>query len=226
MLFCVGSNGASTLYFSDPYTYFDAGEIPGAKNLFDNMIAARLCKPFIAVCIEYRSVSYTDDMAYWQDREQVKQELVQDILPYLIGHYSLYAKSTEREELIRNREHMAFFGSSYGGYICHTAGLMDSFELIGYFGTSSGGWVYNAISSGADASDLPLYYFYASGGSPYLDEYYNGSTGDYSCFLRRSGKLIDGVNGHSGLIEGGNHKAGTWVTALFNFARLSFHGDP
>jgi len=226
IIMCVGKSGASTIYFDDNYDYFKIARITGAAEMLDVLIERRLCKPFIGVTIEYRASDYDYGMHYQPDGAQVANELKKDILPLLCEKYSLYPQDASPEELLANREHLAFWGVSYGGYICHRAAVESCFEIFGWYSSVSGGWETGGrMADAIKDSDLPIYYFYSVDGQQGLDECANCSKNDYRIFEQQCPLVTEGVNGHAGTIVKGAHDATTWITAMFNFARLVFYTE-
>lgn len=227
MIMCVGKSGASTIYFDSSYDYYGIAEITGAAEMLDVLIQNRLCKPFIGVTIEYRASDYDYGMHYAPDGAQVANELKNDILPLLCEKYSLYPQNAEPEELLANREHLAFWGVSYGGYITHRAALENCFEIFGWYSSVSGGWETGARMAEAIAgSELPIYFFYSVDGQPGKDECANASKNDYLIFEQECPLVTTGINGYAGTVLNGAHDATTWITALFNYARLCFYTAP
>lgn len=95
--------------------YFGMAGRQQMKNLFDNMIAAGDCRPFIAVSPTWDK----DDRAKgWG--ESVREvaafynEYEHDLIPAVEERYSTYAASTDREGIIASRGHRAFGGFSLG----------------------------------------------------------------------------------------------------------------
>lgn len=95
--------------------YFGMPDMPQMKNLFDNMIAQGLCKPFIAVSPTWDK----DNQAKgWGESTQeaavFSNEYINDLIPAVESHYSTYAETTDDAGLLASRAHRALGGFSLG----------------------------------------------------------------------------------------------------------------
>ena len=224
LLMCVGSGSPSYFYLEGygGHTYFDT-DVGNCAAMFDYVIAEGICEPFIAATIEHRNNPYTYYADFELDRRQMSTDIPKYILPWLCENYALCIPDCSAESLEANRDRLSFTGVSYGAYICCTSAFQDNYGLFGRYCAVSGSWAGgDDLKEAAEASDLPLYYFYACDGEPDLDECAPLAKNAYYEFDALSDKLTDGVNGHAGTIQDGTHEIPTWLTAMFNFVRLCF----
>ena len=107
-------------------------------NILDNMIENKEIEPLIVVAATFDSENVGQS---WErsveELEPFHLDFENALMPYIESHYSTYAKSTSKEDLISSREHRAFGGFSLGGV---TTWWMFKYDLdyIKYFLPMSG----------------------------------------------------------------------------------------
>lgn len=95
--------------------YFGQENLPQMKNLFDNMIARGLTKPFIAVSPTWDKDNRAKDWAESTREAAVfSSEYINDLIPAVESRYSTYAESTDKAGIIASRAHRAIGGFSLG----------------------------------------------------------------------------------------------------------------
>lgn len=224
LLMCVGSGGPSNFFLegNEKHAYFNT-DVINAAPMFDYLIAKGLCEPFVAATIEHRSSLKSYKLDYYPDRIQMAYEIPEYILPWLCDNYALCIKDCSPDSFAVNRDKLAFIGVSYGGYICNTSAFQDNFDIFGSYCAVSGGWATGELMNQAISNSvLPINYFYACDGMEHLDECAPSAKNDYHELEPLSPKLTDGLNGHAGTIQGGDHEISTWLTAMFNFLQICF----
>ena len=88
--------------------------------MLDNMIERGKCKPVMVVCVSYFEGPEKGEDVIGYDaaiarQEVFYQELINDVIPAVEGHYSTYAKTTDKDGIIASRDHRAMGGYSAGG---------------------------------------------------------------------------------------------------------------
>ena len=95
--------------------YFGRSGMPQMKNLFDNMIAQGLCKPFIAVSPTWDKDNQSKGWGESTRESAVfAEEYVNDLLPAVESRCSTYAETTDEAGLLASRAHRALGGFSLG----------------------------------------------------------------------------------------------------------------
>lgn len=119
----------------------------GAKNVLDNLIYYGEIEPLIVVAPTFYSYELYGDDNFTSVTEETPvkrnsnanfgQELRQDIIPAVESAYSTYAEGTSPEQLAASRDHRAMAGLSNGCKITYSAGMIDNFDYISWFGCYS-----------------------------------------------------------------------------------------
>lgn len=126
----------------------DFFEYSNIVNILDNMIENKDIEPLIVVAATFDSENTGQD---WerstQELEPFHLDFENGLMPYIESHYSTYAASTSKEDLIASRDHRAFGGFSLGGV---TTWWMFKYDLdyIKYFLPMSGDAWYIATFGG------------------------------------------------------------------------------
>ena len=214
-----GTGNHHTYWFGEdhPYRYPD-GEIitVNIKDLFDNMIDRRLCRPFIAVSItqylneEIRSSGEN----YARDAGQLSRELVNDIIPALYGRYGVYPPG--------ERDHYAFIGASAGSIIGVQSALMKDFGSFSRFGVISGcaadsSAVADAIHS-EENSGLPIGFLFACAGES--DRLREGTEALFKGLRNRG--IADDVNSAFVAVRSASHEDRVWFTGIYDCVQFFF----
>lgn len=118
--------------------YFGLPDRQELKNLFDNMIAEGLVRPFIAVSPTWDKDNEAKGWDTSTDEVAVFfHEYENDLIPAVESRYSTYATSTTREGIVRSRRHRAFGGFSLGAVTTWSV-FEHCFDLQRFFLPMSG----------------------------------------------------------------------------------------
>lgn len=162
------------------------------------------------------------------------KELVNDLMPYIAGHYNTYASGDSDEALKANRDHQGYVGLSMGALYSMSAIWAECLEYFSYIGTFSGGaWGAAAWDPIIEAKntvykDCDINYWYVGLGTVENDKVYPGDPfGTY-----RAVKSGVGLQSGSDLNAGDNcefvycnktgHNYATWITCLYNCMQVFF----
>lgn len=118
------------------------------KNVLDNMIENKEIEPLIFVSATFDSDNQSQSWTRsTEELEPFHLDFENNLMPYVESHYSTYANSTTKEDLIASRNHRAFGGFSLGGV---TTWWMFKYDLdyIKYFLPMSGDAWYKEIFGG------------------------------------------------------------------------------
>ena len=189
------------------------------KNIYDNMIEQRLCRPLIIVCpTTYNGPYYSNDGGI----EQMATELRETILPYVAENYSTYAESGSLSDLQAAREHFGIGGMSNGALYALNSGMQMDLDLFSNFicfsGNSQPYAVAEAINS-EDWKDLPISFFYAGAG--YYDSQWQNTFYGFQIIVDQTDRLTEGENAFYQDIDGG-HDFGVWNVNIFNALQMAF----
>ncbi len=189
------------------------------KNIYDNMIDQRLCKPLIIVCpTTYNGPYGANDSGI----EPMAAELRETILPYVAEHYSTYAASGGLSDLRAAREHFGIGGMSNGALYALNSGMQLNLDLFSNFICFSGNSQPYAVAEAINSEEwksLPIPYFYAGAGT-YDGQWQNTYYG-FQILVEQTDRLIEGENAFYRDIEGG-HNFGVWNVNMFNALQMLF----
>lgn len=125
--------------------FFDYSNI---VNILDNMIENKDIEPLIVVGATFDSENKGQDWGRSvEELEPFTKDFENALMPYIESHYSTYAKSTSKEDLIESRDHRAFGGFSLGGVTTWWMFRHD-LDYIKYFLPMSGDAWYVATFGG------------------------------------------------------------------------------
>lgn len=190
-------------------------------NLYDNMIASKVCDPFILVsletCVDWYGWNWSE-VSY----EQLGYELREIVLPYLAEHYNTYAKDGSLESLQAARSHFGIGGNSWGSQMALNSGLLMNYDLFGnYLCMSANDCEYKArkvIHDEENANLTPVCFYTAAG------TYDNMRDNTCQCYYKviyKKAVLQDGVNAFYHETRGG-HEWKVWATEFFNAMHYMF----
>ena len=216
-----GMGATETYFFANEHNYNDGTDVY-LKDMFDNAIYNGVCEPLIAVAVSWCDAgSYTEPMNS-KDYNQVAKEMRNIILPYIADHYSVYAPSGAEEDLINNRDHVAFYGLSYGALMIQFGVLPGCYDLIGsYAFVSSASESMDYAASVIGESGLPMKMFLCGYGS---DEISKATTHNaYATLQYRLPEIFrDGVNSFEIECPGFQHTLELFDTMLYNTLLVAF----
>ena len=189
------------------------------KNIYDNMIEQKLCRPLIIVCpTTYNGPYYSNDGGL----EQMAAELRETILPYVAEHYSTYAESGSLTDLQAAREHFGIGGMSNGALYALNSGMQMDLDLFSNFICFSGNSQPYAVAEAINSEtwkDLPISFFYAGAG--YYDGQWQNTFYGFQIIVDQTDRLTEGENAFYRDIDGG-HDFGVWNVNIFNALQMAF----
>ena len=189
------------------------------KNIYDNMIEQKLCRPLIIVCpTTYNGPYYSNDGGI----EQMAAELRETILPYVAEHYSTYAESGSLSDLQAARVHFGIGGMSNGALYALNSGMQMDLDLFSNFICFSGNSQPYAVAEAINSEtwkDLPISFFYAGAG--YYDGQWQNTFYGFQIIVDQTDRLTEGENAFYRDIDGG-HDFGVWNVNIFNALQMAF----
>lgn len=190
------------------------------KNIVDNLFDSGACEP----CIIVTPVAETAQcQGLTAGINQLRQELREDILPYIVSNYSTYAADSSLDSLRAARDHFGLGGLSNGALFVFEGGMRYNFDLFGSYAAFSGNgepWKTVGIIQDEEYAALPINCFFAGAGS-YNDPQQNYTKIGYDYFLENEQRLEENKNAWRVDVEG-EHEWKVWLTDLANALPLMF----
>ncbi len=194
---------------------------PKNKALLDNLTERKIISPMLVVTPTFyveddckESIERLDLLTY-----SFKEELRNDLLPYVESHYSTYAETADDKGFKSSRQHRSFAGLSRGAVTTLRSafcGSLDYFSRFGSFSGSRTGATYFQDNIQSEAfKDLPIDYWYVSSGN--FDFALSSQVEDYHNILKIEPRLKAGVNTNFDVFPMRYHSQGNWHLALYNF---------
>lgn len=221
LLMMPGTGSTESYFFKNEHNYNDGTDLY-LKDVFDNAIYNGVCEPMIAVGLSWCDEGKYTEPSNQKDYTQVAKELREIILPYIADHYSVYAPSGAEDDLINNRDHVAFYGLSYGALMMQFGVIPDCYDMIGSYAlVSSASDNIELASSVIQNSGLPMKMFICGYGS---DEISKGPTQSLYNLLkyRFPDQFRDGFNAYEIECPGFQHTLELFDTMLFNTLIAAF----
>lgn len=109
-------------------------------NLLDNAIGKKDIHEAILVTFPYYGATTEGHPEMSLDGNQIVHELRNDVLPYIIKHYSTYAERPDEKSISEARDHFGVFGFSYTSTMILKYIMPKCIDLFAYFGASSIFW--------------------------------------------------------------------------------------
>ena len=126
----------------------DFYEYSNIVNILDNMIENKDIEPLIVVGATFDSENKGQDWGRSvEELEPFTKDFENALMPYVESHYSTYAKSTSKEDLIASRNHRAFGGFSLGGVTTWNV-FKNNLDYVKYYLPMSGDAWYVATFGG------------------------------------------------------------------------------
>lgn len=220
-----GAGSDESYWFSEDHEY--GGEKVNAKNLVDNMIFRKACRPLIIASVTCTNEVSCSGKAYnWDqlllDGYQLSREIAEDILPFLAEHYSTHAAGSGSAALSQARDHFAYFGLSWSAMFGYLAILPENMDYFSWYALIAPSKV--NISGKMDTiseknESFPIHALYAGVGSK--DQVRAESEAIYSSLIR-NGTFSDGGNAFQVITKNVNHHFESWCTSLYNCLLLFF----
>jgi len=207
------------------------------RNVVDNMIHDKKCKPFLLVCPTYYSplTPYQTTEDYENDPhaddwpKYFYTELKKDIVPLVESHYSTYAEGkVDEANLVATRDHRAFAGLSRGSMTVANSGFLHCLDYFSYFGNYSGIWAdFAAFKSTLNAEENRKYdvkYWYNGTGT--ADTVGNANVNQETFWKQALEEMGDrfknGKNTCLIVFKGGSHAYNCWIMDLYNSLLMFF----
>ena len=191
------------------------------KTVWDHMIKNGDCRPMIIVSVDGYSAKHGADR-YRDLYEETVYFVRNYIYPYVIDHYSTYAKSSDPNDIIAAREHFGYGGFSNGGYMSYWGCMNSLLDYCANLMPIAGSWrsaeLIDKVYQCKD--EYPIICFYSGAGVN--DGYaYEQTLEDYVTIVNGSGYLTDGVN--AWFVETNyGHDLGAESIHFFNGLRVMF----
>lgn len=177
-------------------------------DLVDNMIERGSCRPLIIAAPS----GYINEGAIYEhnserDFNQFALELRNDILPVLSEKYSLY----------NTRDHVGFYGASFGAYMAYRSVLSHNFDNTGWFALTGGGqlesqWLKEKWQA-AGTDGLPIKCLLLTEGE--YDDRGPVELGSYDMQANFDNVVYNMINGTG-------HDCNEWIAAIYNALQLFF----
>ncbi len=220
-----GAGGDEGYWFSEDHEY--GGEKVNAKNLVDNMVSRKVCRPLIIASVTCTNEETCSGKSYnWDqlllDGTQLSREIAEDILPFLAENYSTYASGPDSMALSQARDHFAYFGLSWSAMFGYLTILPEDMAYFSWYALIAPSKVNLSDKLGtiSEKNELyPVHSLYAGVGSK--DKVRYESEAIYSALIR-SGTFSDGRNAYQVITDNVNHHFESWCTSLYNCLLLFF----
>lgn len=191
------------------------------RYIFDHMFDLGDCEPMIIVSLDGLETTY--DGGRWQSSfDSMWKSIHDDVLPFVVSHYSTYAASPSIEDIRLARDHFAYGGTSNGGYHTYYVAMrcmLDCFSnFIPIYGSIQGVTVAKAMDEKFPDYDVKMF---VAGVGVDDSAAYKQTVEDYQDLIGASSKLFPGINCF--LVESqGAHEWRAASTALYNGMRAIF----
>ena len=201
-------------------THESGGHAMCGRVILDNIFEKGLAEP----CIVVTPVTETKHVqGLTAGIVQMQDELRETILPYIVEHYSTYAKDGSAAGLLAARSHFGLGGLSNGALFTYEGGMRHDFDLFGSYCAFSGNgepWkTVSAIQSDEFAS-LPVDCLFTGAGS--LNDWQQNYTKiGFEHFVEKDSRFVEGENAWNVDVNGG-HEWKVWFTCLYNAMQVMF----
>ena len=188
--------------------------------ILDNLIEQKLCEPCIVVT-PVAETKYVQGLT--AGIVQMQDELRETILPYIVRHYSTYAKDGSVESLRAAREHFGLGGLSNGALITFEGGMRQNFDLFANYCAFSGNgepWKTVSTIQLKKYAKYPVNCFFTGAGTQNdWQQHYTKVGFDY--FVEKDDRFVKGENSWRVDVNGG-HEWKVWYTCLYNAMQVMF----
>ena len=201
-------------------THESGGHAMCGRVILDNIFEKGLAEP----CIIVTPVTETKFVqGLTAGIVQMQDELRETILPYIVEHYSTYAKDGSAAGLLAARSHFGLGGLSNGALFTYEGGMRHDFDLFGSYCAFSGNgepWkTVSAIQSDEFAA-LPVDCLFTGAGS--LNDWQQNYTKiGFEHFVEKDSRFVEGENAWNVDVNGG-HEWKVWFTCLYNAMQVMF----
>ena len=191
LLMIHGENGHYYDWTTNPITVGTLMSNP--KTLYDNMIDQMICKPLIIVSVS--STYFGENGETEAGYKQLAPEIRNDILPFIVEHYSTYAEGTTTKAISEARNHFGIGGVNEGANYAYECGMVENFDLFANFiclsGCSEPSKYANAINV-TDYRDYDIVTYFNGAGT--LDPQRGSCYDGYEVISGSTDRLQDGIN--------------------------------
>ncbi len=215
-----GSGGDENSWLTTEYPYGDISMC--GRVIFDRMFENGLCEPCIIVCpqVETNLVQGLTAGIY-----QMRDELRNDILPWVAETYSTWADDGTLESLQKARSHFGLGGLSNGALFVFEGGMRYNFDIFGSYAAFSGnGEPWNTLDyiQTGEWNHLPIDCLFTGAGT-LGDWQQNYTKVGFEYLVENDERLTEGVNAWRVDVEGG-HEWKVWLTGIYNALQVMFQG--
>lgn len=201
-------------------THESGGRSMCGRVILDNIFEQGLAEP----CIVVTPVTETKFVqGLTAGIVQMQDELRKTILPYIVEHYSTYAKDGSIESLRAARSHFGLGGLSNGALFTYEGGMQYNFDLFGSYFAFSGNsepWKTIAAIQEDEFAKLPVDCLFTGSGS--LNDWQQNYTKiGFEYFVEKDDRFVEGENAWRVDVEGG-HEWKVWYTCLYNAMQVMF----
>ena len=201
-------------------THESGGHVMCGRVILDNIFEQGLAEP----CIVVTPVTETKFVqGLTAGIVQMQDELRETILPYIVEHYSTYAKDGSEESLRAARSHFGLGGLSNGALFTYEGGMRKDFDLFGSYCAFSGNgepWKTVAAIQTKDFAALPVDCLFTGAGA--LNDWQQNYTKiGFEYFLEKDERFVEGENAWRVDVDGG-HEWKVWYTGLYNAMQVMF----
>ena len=201
-------------------THESGGHAMCGRVILDNIFEKGLAEP----CIVVTPVTETKFVqGLTAGIVQMQDELRKTILPYIVEHYSTYAKDGSEAGLQAARSHFGLGGLSNGALFTSEGGMRHDFDLFGSYCAFSGNgepWKTVAAIQEEQFARLPVDCLFTGAGS--LNDWQQNYTQiGFEYFVEKDARFVEGENAWRVDVDGG-HEWKVWFTGLYNAMQVMF----
>ena len=201
-------------------THESGGHAMCGRVILDNIFEKGLAEP----CIVVTPVTETKFVqGLTAGIVQMQDELRETILPYIVEHYSTYAKDGSEAGLQAARSHFGLGGLSNGALFTYEGGMRHDFDLFGSYCAFSGNgepWKTVAAIQEEEFARLPVDCLFTGAGS--LNDWQQNYTQiGFEYFVEKDARFVEGENAWRVDVDGG-HEWKVWFTGLYNAMQVMF----
>ena len=201
-------------------THESGGHAMCGRVILDNIFEKGLAEP----CIVVTPVTETKFVqGLTAGIVQMQDELRETILPYIVEHYSTYAKDGSEAGLQAARSHFGLGGLSNGALFTYEGGMRHDFDLFGSYCAFSGNgepWKTVAAIQEEQFARLPVDCLFTGAGS--LNDWQQNYTQiGFEYFVEKDARFVEGENAWRVDVDGG-HEWKVWFTGLYNAMQVMF----
>ena len=201
-------------------THESGGHAMCGRVILDNIFEQGLAEP----CIVVTPVTETKFVqGLTAGIVQMQDELREAILPYIVEHYSTFAKDGSIASLQAARSHFGLGGLSNGALFTYEGGMRHDFDLFGSYCAFSGNgepWKTVKAIQSKEFAELPVDCLFTGAGS--LNDWQQNYTKiGFEYFVEKDVRFQEGENAWLVDVDGG-HEWKVWFTCLYNAMQVMF----